>query len=743
MHGHQWALPVRPVHRPCCDERAPQVHFGSAGRLFRARVFPTTERDMSRVNERFPATDRKILRKLDEGAVRQIGIGVTASVLSFIAIVWIGEIWRSLPRMTVVFGGLVLLSTAAQAALMIFFENLYPRAPRRWRRQFSFLLIVRATVWSAFIVALLVVARSSDLALLALFLTLTLSAALAATWFTDVWTVRIYLLVALAPPMLGFMAAGRADALLVAAFIAGSFYALLRVSEQQRHLFWRAFARREPEPASVPVTGNMHARFLLRAAEEMRQPLAIASDALAVAENEWRPELQRSARRAALQLVERLEVMDDAARLLRSEKVPQPEAGTTRRRLEEVADDIGLVAADIGVLCTTWYDPRLPERVKLDFDLQFRALRILAGWTLEQMPSGSELLLRFELAEGQHEDRLRCVIDVRSLHLQDALRNGLDRAGQGNALADPEVPLPLAVVAEIGRLQGGGLLLAGRQEERLLALEAVLEAVEAAERDSPLRQELRGRTLLLAGGTPAQQSALEVELEALEMTLACCAVGDDVPAQAQAADAVLVLVDARDPAKAVAVSQAFRETSSNRRLCVLAPGGEAPVWPEGEQRPPEWLRLPLGRRRLRAALSRAAGIDAAATAHMPTGLRVLVAEDNKVNQMVARSMLEKLACEVEVVSDGAAAVERLKRGGIGLVLMDCEMPGIDGPEATRQIRAREAEQGLPRLPIVAMTAHTAEHDVAGFLAAGMDDSIPKPVSLASLASRIERFRPRH
>ncbi len=698
---------------------------------------------MLRADDRFPATDRKILRKLDEAAIRQVGLGIAASLLSFVAIVWIGDLWRTWPRMTVIFGGLVLLSTAGQAVLMLFFETLYPRAPRRWRRQFAFLLIVRAAVWSAFIVALLMLVRSNNMAMLAILLTITLCAALAATWFTDTWTVRIYLAVALLPAIACLLTSKRADAVLVATFMAASLYVLFRVSEQHRHLFWRSLARREPEVAVAPLNnGVMHARFLLRAAEEIRRPLAVASDALSVAESDWRPELQHSARRAALQLVDRLEVMDDAARLLRGERTPQPEAGTTRRRLEDVADDIGLISADIGIRCTTWYDPRLPERLKLDFELQFRALRILAGWVLEQMPAGSELLLRFELAEGQREDRLRCAINVHTLHLPDALRNGLDRAGQGNALADPEVPLPLAVVAEMGRLQGGGLLLTGTQDARMLALEAVLDAIEPAERDSPLWQPLRGRSVMLVGGTAAGQAALTLELNALEIKLVSCAYGENVLAQAQSINALLVLLDAQDQEQVLAVVRSFREARANYRLYVLSSGSETPAWLESEQRAAEWLRLPLGRRRLRAALSAAAGLDSTATARPLADLRVLVAEDNPVNQMVARSMLEKLACDVEVVPDGAAAVERVIRGGIHLVLMDCDMPGVDGPEATRQIRAREAEQNLPRLPIVAMTAHTAEHDVAGFLASGMDDVIPKPVSLASLASRIERFRAR-
>lgn len=183
----------------------------------------------------------------------------------------------------------------------------------------------------------------------------------------------------------------------------------------------------------------------------------------------------------------------------------------------------------------------------------------------------------------------------------------------------------------------------------------------------------------------------------------------------------------------------------SRCIALLAAGAEAPALPDDLKMTTHWLRMPLGRRRFRQFVADLAGI-AEDTGTMPPmqikPLRVLVAEDNTVNQIVARGMLEKLGCEIEIVDNGADAVDRVAGGGLDLVLMDCEMPGMDGVEATRRIRQHEAAHRLPRLPIVAMTAHTGEGEVAGFLASGMDDYIAKPVSLAGLATRIDRFRQR-
>lgn len=700
---------------------------------------------MSRPEERFPATDRKVLRRLDETAIRQVSLGIAATLLSFVAIVWIGELWRSWPRVTVLFGGLLLAVGALQAVLIGFFENLYPRGPQRWRRRFSAGLLLRAVAWSAFLVFLLHIEEGGGLFYLAMFLPLALGSALAATWLADIWTVRLYLALSLLPPMISLLLDFSPESWLMAVFIGVFLYALVRTSENHYRLFWRALSRSDAAPVPLPVAGSVHARLLVRAAEEMRRPVATVSDALALEDDTDRAALQLAARRAAQQLVYRLEVMEDAAKFLRGERQPAVMAGGLRRRCEEAADDIGIVAADTGIRCTTRYDAELPERLRTDYELLFRGLRAVAVWALEQMPPGSELVLGFQLAAGQHEDRLRCAVDVRSLYLPESLRSGLDRTAQGSGIVDPDVPLPLAVAGEIARLLGGRLTLIGDTAAPVIALEVKLEVVDQAEQDNTLRSPLRGRNLLLVGGTEPLASSLDTELHALDMNLVRCDPEGDVMAAIGHHEPLLVVLDGFEPEKLVPVLKALRDGRNTRRVAILHGGAEQPELLEPVLRPPpEWLRMPVGRRRLRRLLTRVAGIAEEKT---PDGgtlvpLRVLVVEDNHVNQMVARGMLEKLGCDVEVLPDGAVAVQRLERGGIDLVLMDGEMPGMDGSEATRRIRAREAEKNLPRLPIVAMTAHTGDAEIAGFLAAGMDDCIAKPVSLASLASRIDRFRQR-
>jgi CheY-like chemotaxis protein len=117
-------------------------------------------------------------------------------------------------------------------------------------------------------------------------------------------------------------------------------------------------------------------------------------------------------------------------------------------------------------------------------------------------------------------------------------------------------------------------------------------------------------------------------------------------------------------------------------------------------------------------------------------LRILLAEDNAVNQKLAIRLLKQMGLRPDVVDDGRAAVDAVDAGEYDLVLMDVQMPELDGLEATRQIRARWPDRAIR---IVGLTANAMAGDREACIAAGMDDYVSKPVRPEDLAAAIARI----
>jgi PAS domain S-box-containing protein len=157
----------------------------------------------------------------------------------------------------------------------------------------------------------------------------------------------------------------------------------------------------------------------------------------------------------------------------------------------------------------------------------------------------------------------------------------------------------------------------------------------------------------------------------------------------------------------------------------------------------EHLARPVRASALRDVLSHALGAEGAPTprrrrqpAH---AVRVLLVEDHAVNRDVVVAMLEELGCDAAVEEDGHSALRRLAHERFDLVLMDCNLPDLDGFETTRRLRAGEQGTGAPRLPVVALTANTMRGERERCLAAGMDDYLSKPITRRQLRSVLESW----
>jgi len=161
--------------------------------------------------------------------------------------------------------------------------------------------------------------------------------------------------------------------------------------------------------------------------------------------------------------------------------------------------------------------------------------------------------------------------------------------------------------------------------------------------------------------------------------------------------------------------------------------------------PPAWRATVLHKPLRPAALAELLGASTddapargtRATRETPLHSRVLLCEDNPVNQLIVRAMLEELGAECAVATDGLDALERLRAQPFDLVLMDMEMPGLDGAEVTRRWRAAEGPDRR-RTPIVAMTGKDGAEQWETWRRAGVDTFLPKPFDLDQLCATLHR-----
>jgi CheY-like chemotaxis protein/PAS domain-containing protein len=299
-----------------------------------------------------------------------------------------------------------------------------------------------------------------------------------------------------------------------------------------------------------------------------------------------------------------------------------------------------------------------------------------------------------------------------------------------------------------------------RGDGRSLLLECVLATDEAPELALPsgaeraragtcvlavgLRSETAGpvtESLRAAGCTATQAASAAEALDSLTRAAQVSATLDSV-----LVDAGLTGIDASQFAALVREDQRLAAT----RLVLFQPGaasndGSADVGGYAARTGlPLDMDAVLGRGKagsdLSFATARTSGERRASRAQAGTSGYVLLVEDNLINMEVAREMLERTGYQCRCVSNGQEALEAFKTSRFDLVLMDCQMPVVDGYEAARRIREwEEVRGGRLRVPIVAVTAHAMKGDRERCLAAGMDDYVTKPVEARRLSAMLARW----